>query len=384
MKIKSNLMDRKGWLSMVLIVVLVIPLTGRAEEGNLKGKVFYLDEQGIPLVKKMELAADKFKKEQKGEVYFTGYIFQSRYEIHRNGDYGLEKPYEISSRGDEIRVQRDSKGDGFSMESHKRSRGGELTGLLILHRPSGRKSEKVDMHIFDLDRNYEFNQEPVYWLGSVETEESFRFLEDEFENADSDLKKTITFMLYSHDTPSSYDFLFNAGSGNDSNEVRKSAVFWLGCFKDKKSLALLQKIFQKEDSTEVKKGIVFAINLSDMEEALEELIRIAKRDSSQEVRKQAVFWLGQKASKKSIEALKGVVEEDDEDTEVKKSAVFAISQLPSEKAVPILIDIARTNKSPSIKKQAIFWLGQKDSEEALKLFEEILLKKQGKTGKGLI
>jgi HEAT repeat protein len=43
--------------------------------------------------------------------------------------------------------------------------------------------------------------------------------------------------------------------------------------------------------------------------------------------------------------------------------------------VPILINIAKTNKSPSVRKQAIFWLGQEDSEEALKFFEEILLKK---------
>jgi len=362
-------------LAAVLLAVVLIPAIGTAEEANLKGNVFYLDEQGVSLVQKMELAENKFKKEQKGEIYFTAYIFKSRHEINMYGDYDQKSPFEVSSRGDEIKIRRDSDKQGFSMESHKGTRGGEPVGLLVMHRESGRKSEKADMHVLDLDRTYAFDQEPVYWLGDADTEESFHLLEDEFESADSDLKKTITFMLYSHDTPLSYDFLFKTGSGNDSNEVRKNAVFWLGNFKDQKSLALLQKIFLKEGSTEVKKGIVFALNLSDMDEAVEELIRIAKKDSSQEVRKQAVFWLGQKASEKSIEALKGVVKEDDEDTEVRKSAVFAISQLPSEKAVPILIDIARTNKSPSIKKQAIFWLGQKDSDEALKFFEEILLKK---------
>ncbi len=376
MEPKKNIRSLAVILAVLLLAVVLMPGIGTAEEeGNLKGNVFYLDEQGVSLVKRMELAQNRFKKEQKGEVYFTAHIFRSRYEINMHGDYDLDSPFEVRSQGDDIKIRRDSKREGFSMESHKSSSGGEPTGLLILHRISGGKSEKVDMHIFDLDRTYAFNEGPVYWLGDADTEESFRLLEDEFGNADSDLKKTITFLLYSHETPLSYDFLFRAGSGNDSNEVRKNAVFWLGNFKDRKSLALLQKIFQKEDSTEVKKGIVFALNLSDMDEAVEELIRIAKKDSSQEVRKQAVFWLGQKVSKRSIEALKGVVEEEDEDMEVKKSAVFAISQLPSEKAVPILIDIARTNKSPSVKKQAIFWLGQKDSEEALKFFEEILLKK---------
>jgi len=375
MKLRKKMVNPKVMLTALLLAVLSLPVLGAAEEGNLKGNVFYLDAQGVSLVKKMELAQNEFKKEQKGEVYFTAHIFKSRFEINMYGDYDQKSPFEVSSRDDEIKIRRDSDRQGFSMESHKGIRGGEPVGLLILHRISGKESEKSDMHVFDLDRIYAFSQEPVYWLDSAETEESFRFLEDEFESADSDLKKTITFMLYSHETPLSYDFLFKTGSGNYSNEVRKNAVFWLGNFKDRKSLALLQKIFLKEDSTEVKKGIVFALNLSDMDEAVEELIRIAKKDSSRDVRKQAVFWLGQKASKKCVEALKGVVEEDNEDTEVRKSAVFAISQLPSEKAVPILIDIARTNKSPSIKKQAIFWLGQKDSDEALKFFEEILLKK---------
>jgi len=375
MKIRKKIQGPKVVLSAVLLAVLIVPALGTAGDVNLKGNVFYLDEQGVSLVNRMELARNKFNKEQKGEVYFTAYIFQSRYEIHMNGDYDQASPFEVSSRGDDIKIRRNTEGKGINWESHKGNRGGEPAGLLVMHRVSGRNSEKVDLHILDLDRTYAFNQEPVYWLGDADTEESFRFLEDEFGSSDPDLKKTITFMLYSHDTPLSYDFLYKTGSGNDSNEVRKNAVFWLGNFKDRKSLDLLRDIFQKEDSSEVKKSVVFAFNLSDMDEAVEELIRIAKKDSSQEVRKNAVFWLGQKASKKSIEALKGVVEEDDEDTEVRKSAVFAISQLPSEKAVPILIDIARTNKSPSIKKQAIFWLGQKDSDEALKFFEEILLKK---------
>jgi HEAT repeat protein len=75
-----------------------------------------------------------------------------------------------------------------------------------------------------------------------------------------------------------------------------------------------------------------------------------------------------------VKALKEVVEES-EDVDLKNSAVFAISQLPHDKAVPMLIDIAKNNKSPSVRKKAIFWLGQTGDRKALKFFEEILLKK---------
>jgi hypothetical protein len=375
MKLKNILIDVKVWLAVVLMILLTVPVTGAVQEKNLRGKVVYLDQEGSSLAKKTELAEGKFNKEEKGQIYFTGYAFQSRYAISMNGDYDLESPYEVSSGHDEIRIRRKSGKEGFSMNSNEASGRGEMIGLLIMHQISKKESEIKDMHIFDLDRMYEFKQEPIYWLGSAETKESFRFLENEFDNSDSELKETIVFTLYSHDTPLSYDFLFKTASGDDSLDVRKNAVFWLGNFKDQKSLDMLKRIFKEEKSSELKKQVIFALSLSNMEEAVEELIKIAKQDGFGEVRKQAIFWLGQKASEKSVQALKGVVDKDDEDTEVRKSAVFAISQLPSEKSVPILINIAKKNKSLSVRKQAIFWLGQEASEEALKFFEEILLKK---------
>ena len=100
---------------------------------------------------------------------------------------------------------------------------------------------------------------------------------------------------------------------------------------------------------------------------------MAKGAPDHEIREKAVFWLGQKASEEAVRGLKEIVEGPDED--VKESAVFAISQLPKQKAVPMLIGIAKDNKSPSVRKKALFWLGQTGSEEAIKLFEEILLKK---------
>ena len=94
-----------------------------------------------------------------------------------------------------------------------------------------------------------------------------------------------------------------------------------------------------------------------------------------ELRKNAVFWLGQKASAESAKALTDIVNSAAEEDPIKDQAVFAISQLPKDKSVPLLIDIARKNKSASVRKKAIFWLGQSGDPAALAFFEEILLKK---------
>ena len=64
-----------------------------------------------------------------------------------------------------------------------------------------------------------------------------------------------------------------------------------------------------------------------------------------------------------------------DDVEMKKQAVFAISQLKHKDSVPMLIDIAKTNKSAEVRKNAMFWLGQTGDDRAIKFFEEILLKK---------
>jgi len=79
------------------------------------------------------------------------------------------------------------------------------------------------------------------------------------------------------------------------------------------------------------------------------------------------------ASKESIKALKEIVISES-DLKVKTAAVFAISQLNNEKSIPILIDIAKNNRSPRVRKKAIFWLGQKDDKRVIELFEKILIK----------
>ena len=40
--------------------------------------------------------------------------------------------------------------------------------------------------------------------------------------------------------------------------------------------------------------------------------------------------------------------------------------------MPLLIEVARTNRSPKVREQAIFWLGQSGDPRALEFFEEVL------------
>ncbi len=72
-----------------------------------------------------------------------------------------------------------------------------------------------------------------------------------------------------------------------------------------------------------------------------------------------------------LQAIRAALD-DDPEIEVKNEAVFAQSQLPPRRGVPLLIGLARTQKSREVREQAMLWLGQSGDPRALVLFEEVL------------
>jgi len=123
--------------------------------------------------------------------------------------------------------------------------------------------------------------------------------------------------------------------------------------------------------------LVFPSTIADSVTIWPSLLALARdRDAPRTSRKQAVFWVSQAAGDKAADGLGQLAEDEDEDREVREQAVFALSQLPKDEGVPILIRVARTNKSPDVRRKALFWLGQSEDPRALALFEEILTKKE--------
>jgi len=337
----------------------------------LAGKVVKLNDSALPLEKRLNAARDSFRNSKQGDLYFTGYIFPSRIKIHHHL-HGQGGPFQVTVEDGEIKFRGQGWGNSEDIEGDDQA---GPAGLLLLNSLAAPRPGILSARLIDPEKSYEFQDVPVYWLGSLGAETSVAFLDKEFERSAGEFQKSLVFIIGEHNTPSAFDFLKKTAlSGSLSLEVRKDAVFWAGNSRDPQSLGFLKEVLSSSRSEELKEHAVFALTLIDRREAVEELIRIAKSDPDREVRKKAIFWLGQKASQESVKTLKDVVDKPDEDVEIKESAVFAISQLPKDKAVPMLVAIARENKSPSVRKKAIFWLGQTGDKDALKLFEEILLK----------
>jgi HEAT repeat protein len=276
-------------------------------------------------------------------------------------------------------------------------------GVFVLHEAGGGAVSRVE--VYNLDRQREYGTYPVYWLGRSGNEESINFLRGLAEsNQTEKVVEHATVAIGLHDDPRVADVLKALVRNSKNQDVRRTAVHWLGFIgvetnfladlirnesedgdvrrsaghalgvsRDPASLNVLTNLYGSVANRELKRNLIHSISINQNQDAaIDFLIKLARTEREGEARNQALFWLGHKAGEKSLGVLKDVVDGEDADTEVQKHAVFVISRRPVEEAVPLLIKIARTHRKPEVRRQAIFWLGRTGDARALAFFEEIL------------
>ena len=92
-----------------------------------------------------------------------------------------------------------------------------------------------------------------------------------------------------------------------------------------------------------------------------------------DIRESAIFWLGQEASEVATEGLVQIVEDDDVELELREHAIFSLSQQGIDTAFPALKNVALNSRHPQLRENALFWLAQHDDPRVIDLIEEILL-----------
>jgi len=384
------MIKRISKLVLFLVLVFAGSASSRAQREG------FIPVEGANLKSKLDLAVKQGRTKQ--TRFWTAYSFDVR--------PGVAVDYEWRSDGNTTIVS----GTSISVDSKVETRN---LGIFVLHEPSDGSIARVE--VYNLDRRREYSSYPVYWLGRAANEESLTYLKGIVEsNQTGDAPKHSIVAIGLHDDPRVGGMLEDFVRNSKVEQVRRSAVFWLGQIpghqsfladlvrseqestslrkeaafaigisKDPGALAALEQLYASINNREVKKQIIFAASLNredggrsarSNDAGINFLVKVAESDPDRELRKQALFWLGQQAGKRSLEVLGNVVEKSDDDTEVQKQAVFAISQRAKDEAVPLLIKIARTHPKPAVRKQAMFWLGQTGDERALEFFKEILAK----------
>jgi hypothetical protein len=377
------------------IITFILALTSFCAPAAQAQRERFITVEGTDLRAKLETAKGMGRSASPQTRFWAAYSFDVRPGVAVDPEVG-EFRGSMSSYGDMTVFVGKSK--GVNVETRN-------LGIFMLYEPGASAVSRVE--VYNLDRKREYGTYPVYWLGRGGNEESLNLLRGLAESSQPEkVVENATVAIALHDDPRVPDVLKGLVRNSRNQEVRRTAVHWLGftgvetnfladlirnesededvrraaghalgVSSDPASINALITLYATISNREVKRNLIHSISInSNQDAAVDFLIKQARTETDSENRNQALFWLGHKAGEKSLGVLKDVVEKEDADTEVQKHAVFVISRRPAEEAVPLLIKIARTHQKAEVRKQAIFWLGRTGDARALAFFEEILKK----------
>jgi hypothetical protein len=298
--------------------------------------------------------------------------------------------------------------DGTSMTFDPRYETREL-GLFLLYDTQRESFTRAD--IYNLRRNHEFSNYPVYWAGRVNNEESLNYLKSIVDSPAPEVNRLAERALFAialHDdarvdpilvelirrpvaeplrtralywlgnTPEAQAkntlFAEIVRNERESNDARRAAMIALAMSRSAGTLPLLQNLFETMTARELKRAALNGIARNDNSDAAATyVIHVAESEKDLELRKTAIASLGRIAGQKSLGALTTTVDSDVE-VELQKQAVLAIGKRQKDEAIPILIRTARNHPKMAVRKLAIQVLGQTGDERAVAFFRELLSK----------
>jgi|SRR5688572_22664220 len=372
------------------LIVIALSVTAWGQGKN------FIPVEGANLKAKFDAAIVAGRANAVNGRFWVAYQFEVR--------PGVAVDFEIVDSAGSIHIS----SDGTSMMFDSRYETREL-GLFLLY--DTQRDSFIRADVYNLRRNHEYSNYPVYWAGRIANEESLNFLKSIVDSSAPEMKRIAeraVFAIALHDdarvdamltelvrrpvaeplrsraihwlgnTPetASKNTLFTeiVRNNQESHEARQAAMSALAMSHSAGTLPLLENLFETMTTRELKRRALHGIAANDNSDAAATyLIRVAQTEKDIELRKSAIASLGRIAGQKSLGALTGTVDGDG-DIEVQKQAVIAIGRRPKDEAIPILIRIARNHPKMPVRKAAIQMLGRTGDERAVAFFRELLSK----------
>lgn len=376
---------------LIRVGLIVIALSGVAFA---QARTF-IPVEGANLKAKIDAAIVAGKANAVNGRFWVGYQFEVR--------PGVGIDFDVIDSSGSVYISND-----WSTTTDPRYETREL-GLFLLY--DAQRESFIRADVYNLRRNHEYSNYPVYWAGRVSNEESLNYLKSIVDSPAPDVNRLAERAVYTialHDdarvdalltelirrpvaepvrsraiywlgnTPETQakNTLFSEIVRNDreSSEARQAAMSALAMSRSAAALPLLQNLFETMTARELKRRALSGIARNDNSDAAATyVIRVAESEKDLELRKSAIANLGRIAGQKSLGALTSTVD-GDTDVEVQKQAVVAIGRRPKDEAIPILIRTARNHPKMAVRKVAIQVLGETGDERAVAFFRELLSK----------
>jgi HEAT repeat protein len=272
------------------------------------------------------------------------------------------------------------------------------------------REQFIRADVYNLKRDHEYSNYPVYWAGRISNEESLNYLKSMVDSTPDPnaLASRALYTISLHDDARVeamliefirrpvVDALRNRAinllgtipesqaknsvlteivrNEREDNEARQAALGALSMSRSAAMLPVFQNLFETMTARNLKTLALRGVSRSDNSEgAATYLIHVADAEKDQQLRKSAIANLGRVAGQKSLNALAATLD-GGTDVELQKTAVTALARRPKDEAIPILIRTARNHPSMEVRKTAIRVLGQTGDERAIALFSELLSK----------
>ena len=292
---------------MILRAITAILILSGVVLGQTKS---FIPVEGANLKAKFDSAIVAGKANAPQGRFWVGYQFEVR--------PGVSIDFEIVDSAGGIYMSM----DGTSIVFNERNETREL-GLFLLY-DEGRE-QFIRAEVYNLRRQREFSNYPVYWAGRISNEESLNYLKSIIESPAPEmnrLSERAVFAVALHDdarvdamliemirrpiaepmrsraiywlghTPETQTkntlFTEMVRNAQESSEVRNQAMSALGMGRSPATLSLLQNLFETMTSRELKRRALMGIARNDNSDgAATFLIRVAESEKDFELRKNA-------------------------------------------------------------------------------------------------
>ncbi|NQV72426.1 HEAT repeat domain-containing protein [bacterium] len=140
-----------------------------------------------------------------------------------------------------------------------------------------------DVALSTMDTVFDFGNRPIYWLGSVDPNDSQSFLMNLFASSSANsVKKTLVWAVGIH--PANGEilrFLKTVAFTATEDEHVKASLFSLGSLGSTEAISVLGEFLASTASVELKKSALFALGNSELPEARRALVQFIRSESAE-------------------------------------------------------------------------------------------------------
>lgn len=254
------------------------------------------------------------------------------------------------------------------------------TGVVVLARVVGGQVERL--RTVGDDCPMDAGGRAVYWLSSVTSTESVRFLTTMTNPRATDRSmfdperrtaETAVRAIGYHRDAAADTALDGIAADHPDTSVRRQAAVTLASMRGAHGVQTIARLLRGEGNRdrneEARKTLISALGQS-REAAAVEALKPYLRDAAPAIRAEAIYYFVLRGGVAVVPEAMGIASADAETT-VRRRAVSAIGRLPADAGVPQLLTLARSSDAV-IRKEAVNALSQSRDPRAFALMEEIL------------